>query len=359
MTKGEHYVEAIDLLLDSELHRIQQARDENIASKIAHLVEPFGINPHSRRLAGAFRSTKTTDKDAAEQNRIKVFQERFPELKTLDESKLADLINTLEKLMTPADVELYSERTKLSTVSTVIRPVSTKWLERWRTQRTDGFDYETALKAANELLEAEISSDDVADVWFQKVFDLFTDLVVFRINRNEVVRMNTRRPIGMVSEANERIYRRNWAEFVGKYKQTIQSNAESLAAGNRTSAYSSSYRRKVDPNQLNAYLEQPMSYGSVYSQPSSTAPIKPEAIFSVTVESPTDPSANASKTWGSRDDLLSEFGPWLARLGKAWGETASLVHVTLDAKGTGDDGVVKIPNKTITQAEIALKDFLT
>jgi hypothetical protein len=237
--------------------------------------------------------------------------------------------------------------------------VSTKWLERWRTQRTDGFDYETALKAANELLEAEISSDDVADVWFQKVFDLFTDLVVFRINRNEVVRMNTRRPIGMVSEANERIYRRNWAEFVGKYKQTIQSNAESLAAGNRTSAYSSSYRRKVDPNQLNAYLEQPMSYGSVYSQPSSTAPIKPEAIFSVTVESPTDPSANASKTWGSRDDLLSEFGPWLARLGKAWGETASLVHVTLDAKGTGDDGVVKIPNKTITQAEIALKDFLT
>ena len=360
MTKGQHYIEAIDLLLDSELHRIQQARDEKIASQISHLVEPFGINPHSRRLAGAFRSTKTSDKDAAEQNRIKVFQERFPELKTLDESKLADLISTLENLMSPADVDLYSERTKLSTVSTVIRPLSTKWLERWRTQRTDGFDYEAALRTANVLLEVVITSKDVADVWFQNVFDLFTELVVFRVNRNEVVHTNTRRPIGMVSEANERIYRRNWAEFVGKHKQTIQSNADSLAAGNRVSGYSNTYRPKVDfsLNYVGPTSGNPYNQTFVPQNMSSAGHPESSATFTVTIESADEGGGSATKKWTSKSLVEQELAKWINKVTGVWGQSGALIHAKLEVLGTDDDSTVEIPNKTPDQAQSAIKTLL-
>lgn len=360
MTKGQHYIEAIDLLLDSELHRIQQARDEKIAAEISHLVEPFGINPHSRRLAGAFRSTKTSDKDATEQNRIKVFQERFPELKTLDESKLADLISTLEKLMSPADVDLYSERTKLSTVSTVIRPLSTKWLERWRTQRSDGFDYEAALKAANALLETDISSNDVADVWFQNVFDLFTDLVVFRVNRNEVVHMNARRPIGMVSEANERIYRRNWADFVGKHKQIIQNNADSLAAGNRVSAYSNSYRPKVDFSYNYVGSASGGPYRQTLTSENTRSAEQPEvsATFTVTIESADEGGGSATKKWNSKTHVEQEVAAWIDKVSGVWGESGALIHATLEVVGTNGDSKVEIPNKTPHQAQAAIKTLL-
>jgi hypothetical protein len=356
MTKGHHYIEAIDLLLDSELHRLQQERDELIASRISHLVEKFGISPHSRRLAGAFRSTKTSNKDETLDRRVLVFRERFPELRLLGDAELKELINSLNELMSPIDVDLYGERTKLSTVSTVIRPLSTKWLERWKSLRPNDFNYEQAVLRANELLETELGDLEAAETWLQKVYDLFADLVVFRPNRNENSPVAERRPVGMVSESNERIYRRNWVEFRSRLLKDIQKNADELASGNRTSAYNSSYRRTIetgysDNYQAQANRNQP-EYASVGAMPVATAG------YSVTIESANTSAASATKKWSNKVQLEQELDSWLRKIAAVWGDAGLMIHVTLEVTGTSDDSVIKIPNKSQSEASSAIKTLL-
>lgn len=358
MTKGRYYVEAIDLLLDTELHRIQQVRDEKIAKAIFSIVEPFGINPHSRRLSGAFRSTKTSPQVTTEIDRVRVFQERFPELKHLDDQRLIQLIRELEELMSPIDTRLYSERTKLSTISGVIRPLSTKWLERWRAIRITGFDYEGAVKTVNELLEEDIPNLEVAEIWLQKVYDLFSEFVIFRPNRNDVGRISERRPIGMVGENNERIYRRNWAEFKQLHLATLQANAAELAAGKRPSGYAFSYRSQA----VQGSLDIPPASASYQAVP-EYAPNNPIGsaqviTYAITIESADAGGGSASKKWSSKSQLESDIEPWIRKMISAWGASDSQINITLDVSGSTDDFNAKIPNKTPGEGAQAIKSLI-
>ena len=359
MTKGRYYVEAIDLLLDTELHHIQQHRDAEIVAAISWLVEPYGISPHSRRLAGAFRSTKTSSKVTTDLDRVRVFQERFPELKHLDDSELRSLIHKLEELMSPIDTRLYSERTKLSTISGVIRPLSTKWLERWRALRTKGFDYEVAVKTVTDLLEEDLPNLEAAEVWLQKVYGLFSEFVIFRPNRNNMGNVAERRPIGMVNESNERIYRRNWAEFKSEHLSTLQASAAELAAGRRPSGYATKYRPatvygSIDFPPSSAGYQAVSNYTT--NTPTGSALVQP--TFAITIESADVGGGSASKKWATKSQLESEIETWLRKMTAAWGASGSQLHITLDVSGSSDDFNVKIPNKTPSDATQAIKALL-
>ena len=204
MAKGSHYIQAIDLLLDAELQNQQAKRDSKVAAAISQLVAPFDIDPRSRRLAGAFKSIKTSSQEDNKNELRLVFRERFPQLKMLSDRELTMFIDELAFHMSKLDASLYKERTKLSTISTIIRPLSTKWLERWKLQRNDGFNYDQALVRVDALMNKEVSGIDQFQLWAEEVFDLFTDLVIFRASPLDKL-TSARRPSGMVSESNERI----------------------------------------------------------------------------------------------------------------------------------------------------------
>jgi hypothetical protein len=160
----------------------------------------------------------------------------------------------------------------------------------------------------------------------------------------------------MVSESNERIYRRNWVEFRSRLLKDIKKNADELASGNRTSAYNSSYRRTIETGYSDNYQNQANrnqpEYASVGAMPVTTAG------YSVTIESANTSAASATKKWSNKVQLEQELDSWLRKIAAVWGDAGLMIHVTLEVTGTSDDSVIKIPNKSQSEASSAIKTLL-
>lgn len=350
MTQGRYYVEAIDLLLDAELHRINQERDEQVVSAIKDLVQPLGIDPRSRRLAGALRSIRTLRPGEDEERRLKVFKDRFVEFRLMGDAELSRLVVRLEERASDIDSTLYSARTRISTISTVMRPLATKWLERWREQLGDNFDYDGAAKRVNDLIQKDVTTDEQLSSWLQDVFDLFNDLVIFRKPREESLNP-PKRPMGMVGEANLRIYVRNWAEWCQLNHENLKKRAQQLAEGQVGTAYLSSYRRPVDvrPDYVAPNVQ------SYQIQQQSTAQ---GLSYKVTVESTDAGAGEASRSWGSREAVLNEVADWLGIITSLWGESGTMVHVSITTTGPNGESSIRVPNKDAASAIQAVKTYI-
>jgi hypothetical protein len=360
MTQGRHYVEAIDLLLDAELHRINLERDEQVVSVIRDLLSPYAVDPRSRRLAGALRSIRTLKPGVDEDKRIQVFKERFVEFRAVGDAQLSELILALEEKVMSIDSALYSKRTRISTISTVMRPLATKWLERWREQRGGTFDYQSAVVRVNHLIQMQVETEQQFSAWLQDVFELFNELVIFKKPREDSINM-PKRPMGMVGESNLRIYVRNWSEWTEHNFADLMTRASQLADGKVDSAYLSSYRRPVDlpqgtPNMIQGYeIQQP------YSIPVNAfqSPSQPSKSFKVSVES-VDPNAGeASRSWPSAERLLTEVGDWLSTITALWGPSGAQIHVSITTTDLEGESSIRLPNKDSVSAIEAIKTYVS
>lgn len=353
MANGSHYIQAIDLLLDAELHNKQTQRDNHVALAISELVAPFDIDPRSRRLAGAFRSTRTIDSEEAADAQADVFKERFPQLGRLDNAQLKAFIKKLDDSMSGPDSLLYRERTKLSTISTIVRPLTTKWLERWKTQRIDGFSYVESLSRVEKLLAREVTDLQSFNLWAEEVYDLFTDLVIFRPNPLDRIGSQARRPSGMISEGNERIYRKNWSDFKAEYGHELVRRAEEIANGRSDYAFNTAYRPQL--RSVDFDYGMPQNFSKVERPESSTA-AKPEnaltsfALYKVSIESALIDQGAASKTWTSKESLKSEIKRFLNVVAGTWGEGGQSIHATFTFDSNGGETTIKVPNKTPDEA---------
>ena len=353
MANGSHYIQAIDLLLDPELHNKQAQRDNHVALAISELVAPFDIDPRSRRLAGAFRSTKTVDSEEAADAQAEVFKERFPQLARLDSTQLKAFIKKLDDSMSGPDSLLYRERTKLSTISTIVRPLTTKWLERWKTQRNDGFSYAESLARVEKLLAKEIADLQSFNLWAEEVYDLFTELVIFRPNPLDRIGSQARRPSGMISEGNERIYRKNWSDFKAEYGHELVRRAEEIANGRSDFAFNAAYRPQIRSVDFDYGVPQSFSQGERYEAP---APVKTYnamgsfALYKVTFESAMPGQGAASKTWTSKESLKSEIKRFLGVVAGTWGEGGQSIHATFTFESNGGETTIKVPNKSPDEA---------
>ena len=372
MAKGSHYIQAIDLLLDAELQNQQAKRDSKVAAAISQLVAPFDIDPRSRRLAGAFKSIKTSSQEDNKNELRLVFRERFPQLKMLSDRELTMFIDELAFHMSKLDASLYKERTKLSTISTIIRPLSTKWLERWKLQRNDGFNYDQALVRVDALMNKEVSGIDQFQLWAEEVFDLFTDLVIFRASPLDKL-TSARRPSGMVSESNERIYRKNWTDFKNQFGTELVRRTEDIADGRADLAFNAAYRpqfRQMDygftqaPRYENTeHLEQytPKASPALASIQSDSAPpsnVGSFPLYKVKLESSAIGNGEATHTWTSKELLTKEIVNVFNTIARTWGEFGETVHVTFIYDSSGEESSIKVPNKTPDEAAQAVIDLI-
>jgi hypothetical protein len=372
MAKGSHYIQAIDLLLDAELQNQQAKRDNKVAAAIGQLVAPFDIDPRSRRLAGAFKSIKTSSHEDNKKELRLVFRERFPQLKMLSDVELTMFIDELAFHMSKLDAELYKERTKLSTISTIIRPLSTKWLERWRLQRNDGFNYDQALVRVDALMNKEVSGIDQFQLWAEEVFDLFTELVIFRASPLDKL-TSARRPSGMVSEGNERIYRKNWTDFKNQFGTELVRRTEDIADGRADLAFNAAYRpqfRQMDygftqspgyekTERFGQYA--PTSSPAMASIPSESAPLGNSGsfpLYKVILESSVKGNGEATHTWTSKDLLTKEIEKVFNTIARTWGEFGETLNVTFVYDNAGAESSIQVPNKTPTDAAQAVIDLI-
>lgn len=353
MVAGRYFVEAIDLLLDSDLHRLNRDRDERASLETQSFLGQYGIDPSSRRLVQALRSIRTMDKEkASEQDKAEAFAKNVPNLLGQPAEVILELIYRLENTVGRIDRELFAERTRLSTISTVTRPLSTKWLERWNTQDREDFDYAFNLKKATELLQFEV--EDVQDLrkWLAWVYEMFADVVVYRGSTRSPLG-SAGRPAGMVGEGNERIYRRNWFSWIEENESELMQKARQIGSGDSQSAYSSSYSSAAASSTL-ADLLPPASQ---QSRPAPSQPLN-EVKIDITIESSEPNSGDASRSWQSKSSLKAGLESWVSTIAGLWGSNGQQIDISVEITSSGGTTSIRIPNKAPKDAAIAAESFV-
>jgi hypothetical protein len=354
MVAGRFFVEAIDLTIDSDLHKLNRDRDERAFLATEGFLGEFGIDPNSRRLAQALRSIRTMDREkASDRDKAEAFSKLVPSLIGQPTERILDLIHKLEMTVGRIDRDLFAERTRLSTISTVTRPLATKWLERWNSQDRPDFNFDVAMRQANSLLLEEIDTPDQLRAWLGKAYEMFTELVVYRGPTKTFQMGSASRPAGMVGESNERVYRRNWFSFVDEHLADLMQKAKQLANGDSKSAYSSSYSSaslatsyapvQTQESQLNAF--------SAVTTAASTR-------IQVTIESASVKAATASREWLNKNSMISEVSAWATMIADLWGDSGREINVSISVEGPNGPSSIAIPSKSPSAAADSAISFV-
>jgi hypothetical protein len=372
MVAGHFFVEAIDLLIDSDLHKLNRDRDERASLETQDFLGQYGIDPSSRRLAQGLRSIRTMDREKASNiEKAQAFAKSVPNLIGQPVDRIMQLIELLENTVGRIDKELFSERTRLSTISTVTRPLSTKWLERWNTLGRPDYDYEAASKQATSMLQEEITNQEQLQRWLANLYDMFAELVIYRGPLKGLQLGAAGRPAGTVGEGNERIYRRNWFSWIEEHADDIMQKAIQISSGDSQSAYASSYsslrtsKNSLDTLAKSAFAERMSDVRGVQiikaqnkSAPPLAAPDENSMTISVTVETTDSNAGNASKTWLTQQSLNKELSGWITTISNLWGNSGQALHVSVSIAAETGTSSVKIPNKSPEAAAEAVKSFV-
>jgi hypothetical protein len=372
MVAGHFFVEAIDLLIDSDLHKLNRDRDERASLETQEFLGQYGIDPSSRRLAQGLRSIRTMDREKATNiEKAQAFAKSVPNLIGQPVDRIMQLIELLENTVGRIDKELFSERTRLSTISTVTRPLSTKWLERWNTLGRPDYNYEEASKQANSMLQEEITNQEQLQRWLANLYDLFAELVIYRGPLKGLQLGAAGRPAGMVGEGNERIYRRNWFSWIEEHADDIMQKAIQISSGDSQSAYASSYsslrtsKNSLDTRAKSAFAERMSDVRGVQiikaenkSAPGLAAPQVSSVKIEVTVETTDSNAGNASKAWLAQQSLEKELSGWITTISNLWGDSGKSLNVSVAITAESGTSSVKIPNKSPESAAAAVKSFV-
>lgn len=354
MVAGHFFVEAIDLIIDSDLHNLNRDRDERARLETQEFLGEFGIDPSSRRLAQGLRSIRTMDREkASDRDKAEAFAKSVPNLIGQPVERIMTLIHLLENTVGRIDRELFSERTRLSTISTVTRPLSTKWLERWNTLDRPDFNYEVAAHRASEMLNREINDNRALQNWLAELYDMFAELVIYRGPTKGPQMGSFGRPAGMVGEGNERLYRRNWFSWIEEHTNDIMQKAIQLSSGDAQSAYSASYSA-ARQSYARPVMDSAPSRTSALSTQAKTEPVQIE----VSLESATAPDGVASRTWDSKQSFEAEVAKWVTMIAGLWGAAGEQVHISVNLVKPSGPSSIKIPGKSASAAAEAAKSFV-
>lgn len=338
MIKGAQVVQAIDLILDQELHRLIKQREALMVERIGDLIAPLGVRPGSTSLALAIRAVRKLRPEEANEL-ISYFRSRIGvATHHLTDEVIWKLMNDLRDRIGDDGSELGMERSRLATISTVLRPLSTKWPDRWRAERSD-IDHALLARETGVLLNQEITSLEDLASWFNSVHELFKEFVLFRPNPAERTSTSLNRPIGTVNVSNERLYERNWLKWTRDNAEAIFSRSMDLAQGKSPEPYRSNYSRPTE------YTSRPVpDMGSfVYNQSNAGDTYKVTLCPSGSVD------MAATKSWGSKEALVSGLRKWVESRANVWGSEATLLDFTLEEvrEDSTTSARQKTPDETI------------
>lgn len=222
LISGAAVIYAIDELLGKQLRQVRAEQtqvEEALLSRFALEVGLEGDSAAFARFRKLSRGWKAEKLSAEELLGIRSLSRHLAQL---DDEQLIDWALRLQKELKSETAAQAQVRNRVAFVSTIIRPLSTKWLSRWRVEGRRDISIEDATDRAEELLKFELGSKQGLTQFFELVYSFFEDVVVFSGNS---------KPGGTVAESSKRAYAAAWSNFIFESRDEVWSLAEGLKRG--------------------------------------------------------------------------------------------------------------------------------
>jgi len=202
-------------------------------------------------------------------------------------------------------------------------------------------------------------------VWLRNAYNLFSNYVIYRRSNvqsldkeyGSSVPSDVRKPMGMVSESSERIYSRNWFEWVGLKSAEILGTALTLENGGVSSGNDYGIRRPIEagsnlkneqksPNRLSP--GNPQSAKILDERLTELASLQNDSVasFTVSLVAADDPNAAAERSWSSKSATIKDLSDWILLIASLWSGDNGLVNLTISALSGGKSSKISLPNKT-------------
>jgi hypothetical protein len=347
----------VKVLLDFQLNRLIQDRDETALKVLGHIVEPFGIDPRSRRLQAAVKALRTA-KAMRESDVAHHFKSRLQELRGIPDDVVRAFADQAIALIGTIDSDLFMGRSEISTVGAVLRPLDIRWAQNL--MKSGEYEELDRLSQYSEYLR-EQRVDSIAHLrnWFAQMYEAFDVLCVYRLADSN------KKPMGMIRESNRRMYLRNWikwtntdenVEMVFEMAQALEGGktpdeiSPRIESSNGFAPYGSSRTSLAVTGA--ATLEQTYFLsGPAASTPVSNVMTAPERV-QVTLVASSNSEQMSTKVWDSRKDLKQQVKNWVEVTSESWGEDGSLLNFTI-SKDEGNS-LTTVQRRTPSQATESL-----
>ena len=232
------------------------------------------------------------------------------------------------------------KRNQVAFVSTIIRPLSTKWFSRWLAEGRKDINLPRATQEAKQILATEYSKENQLPEFFRKVYSLFEDVVVYR--------GNDRKPGGTVSESSRRAYAAAWMNFEEQKSREVWLHAQKISRNEQVALMNEVFSsgRGASPraraSNLNTQIFANESKLSLYAtsagpdldqdQPSSAN----RPLLTIRVSLSYEPAGlTAYREWSDTKTLEREFKKWLDGLIDLWDVETNNVTAKVESLNDG------------------------
>jgi hypothetical protein len=402
MSTGHLASLAIEFLIRSDADSAQKNYENELKSQTRRLCEEFGLESNSA-LEVTLKQLRTLRLQEREVKALLIFRSNFPELNGEPDSKVIELIRRLESIERESGrLEVVKARVLRSNIHTVLKPLDHSWNTRFGLDQMQR-PAEEAQAMAAALLAERVSSVDDFNGWERKVFALFESVLVY-----DGPDINLK-PAGTIDPRQVRLYKRNWMNWCDVNKsrviETMNNREIDLESKPRTRTYNlnSQLRRQKASNiqksinmemvlleqlQKQIYEESKQNSSSdrkaelmeVYKQNSArlailhkelqveremmlqgglTALPKQETVqsYKTLVRRLGNEDLEGERTWQSKQELMSGFGPWVASLQRVWEDAASQLVITLESHS--ENSKVLFAASSYTSAEQKIKSLVS
>ena len=362
MVDGFRCIGAVQYVLDRDMLEAIRRYDAVVAEHSSDLLERYGIRADVRNMARALRSMRVT----AEYKQADKFKRALLGAEGVSDEVLNRVLNELLDRLRLADKKLAETRSFLSTITTIVRPLtSDKWFDRWTEDQRIDFNVQEARISAKYLMGQQINSVEDLQNWLARVFMFFEEVVVTD---------ERPRPMGTVSRGSIRAYVNNWQEFTRTKSAEIFSQALEQDAmqtnysfeqklGRDTFRSEPSYAydsapsfenmnfsmMAAPPRRSQVFASEPREFAVRAEAPVAAAPAERKVeMFTVTISPSDGKPVEAVSSWSTKAQLESQVESWLRRRAITWGPTP--VNVIFTSNDPEDSFVLKLPNVSTADA---------
>lgn len=371
MITGAAIIYATDEVLDRQLRHVRAEQSRLEDELLPRFASEVGLSGDSAAYARFRKLSRGWKADRLTPEELLDIRSLSRNLSQLDDEQLTEWAGRLQIELKEIIGPQAQMRNRVAFVSTIIRPLSTKWLSRWQAEGRNDINIDHAFDEAREILVSELDGKEDLAPFFEQVYSYFEKVVVFS---GDV------KPSGTVAESSKRAYSAAWSNFTSESRDEVWSLAERLSPTQwermietvvgsvvQFEHFSTLDRRASSP-------QDSIEYEHAFSPRMEAPPREPDfdvdldqdASFSVNARKPmirigvssvSAPELVAHKDWRTLPDLKSGLLNWLSSLRDVWGDDAESLSGKVES--VSSDAVLASialpPSDAITFADRAIR----
>jgi len=319
MTKGLDLIWAMEYILREKRQAENRDRDEALAGIVStHLSQySFADSAHeSTATAVQLISRLRTFSNQDIMYTIQVLSQLFPRLNDMSPYDAEKIIEAMVVEVKAVSSKTFGSRTRLSTLTTILRTAEPGFLETEAEHQISEADYSGLLARRLRVQDAVVENGDDFVLWQANVYDLFLQyrLALDRSRKSKEYFRNT--------DTNVRMYRRNWFEWTSQpgLLEELLPLVSSGAAGRFGERRIASEQNRQLRNSLRnpAPVEERQKFVMV----GSTSRARSSASLEIVVSTTSFASLVSKKVWQELPSGSDVVRDWIQAVLTIWGSMA-------------------------------------